>query len=380
MTSKARPDAGILRHNAESLIRTQVTSASALAELKGAITSRVGRIGGISRSIGPTKLADDLERVAAQMGSAVDSNTADVSTVLMREAHSLLDKLAAEHHGVGPLPALDVRAIRSSDIIKAFPEGFARDYVRAVANEAARSRTVTKEEAVSQPGIQPEVIVSSRRSVVAKVSRKNQEQVEAWLGQPDCHAIKTHGPHITSKELELRLAWRRPPNHGLPEADRWRGQDDGRVASRHKAAGAEVNAFRRPEGLAKPLDFFLDVANAHAGGLHGFLDEHAFGNKAAFFVSADAAGIEPADVHGFRGMGIDTVGGTKDWVAMRANAMKAADECGPPVRFVPHNVIAEGRDPGVRLTFFKEDGQWFMITCYPADRPGPDNVQLRSPS
>ncbi|WP_157552574.1 hypothetical protein [Jiangella gansuensis] len=369
---------GDLRRTVEDLLRLhaevpRLTDAAG-PEVTAPITALAETLratGGKHRAV--TELANDIAALAAGTADDLAPVVPASQAALRAAAHSVLGLLAVSHHQLDPLPPLGAVG---DDLADAFPEGFARDYVRTVLDDLPRGRATTKDEAKSQPGADQAAIIASREAAIAAVAPKYREQVRAWLEHPDCHAVELHGPHVTDRELELRVGWTRPPNHGTPDADRWRVRDDdGKVVSRH-SAGVEATRFSSPEAFVRPLEAFLDVAARHADGVDGFLDDHFAAGIAPVFVNSNSARLGPGGVVGFRGAGTGTKEAAKDWLKLRAAARKKDDECLPPVRSVAYDPIVEGSDPGVRLIFKKHADGWTMTTSYPAGEPSYDNVRL----
>lgn len=370
---------GNLRRTVEDLLRLhaevpRLTDAAG-PEVAAPITALAETLrgtGGKHRAV--TALADDIAALAAGTADDLAPVVPASQAALRTAAHSVLGLLAVGHHQLDPLPPLGPVG---DDLADAFPEGFARDYVRTVLDDLPRGRATTKDEAKSQPGTDQAAIITSREAVIAAVAPKYREQVRAWLEHPDCHAVELHGPHVTDRELELRVGWTRPPNHGTPGADRWRVRDDGKVVSKH-SAGVEATRFTSPEAFARPLEAFLAVAERHPGGPERLLTDNSDDGVTALYLPAASAGLSIDDAVGYRGAGIGTPWAASDWIKMRAGAMRKDDECQPPVGVLPYGVVSESPDPGVRLIFREHADGWVLTTYYPAGEPAADNTRLES--
>lgn len=374
---------GAIRNWVESLLRVHDAAAQQTAEVeKSTATAAVRAAALVSRADVPQSpaVADLIAAAGRSMTATVHATAQETSVRLATQAHQLLDLLAVKHHQADPLPPLDTIALSAGNVVTAFAPGFGRDYVSSIMRDLDRSKIVTKTDAKAQPGIQPTDVSRARWTLVSKISPKNRRQARKLLEHEECHAVEMHGPQVSDQELALRVAWRRPPDHGLDTADEWRVRDDGKVISKHGQGGWEAYAFTSPEAFARPLDAFLDLANSHPGGLDGYLDEHAMAGRATFFMSADLAGLRPGDAVGYRGAGTHDRNAAKDWRRSRADAMKKDDVCGPPAPIVRLDPIAAGARPGVRISFLRHAGSWTMITYYPTEAPLPDNLHLGEPT
>ncbi|MBB5787655.1 hypothetical protein [Jiangella mangrovi] len=373
---------GGVRRAVESLLHAHHDALRSLGGAADAARDRVTRVAEVARQAdhpAVRSVGDDVAAVAPGVERAMADLTAATGTVLAREVHALLDLLAVSHHGLDPLPALDLEPLAepadSRAFVAAFPAGFARSYVATVLADLPGGATTSKAEAAAHPGADQAAIDAARERILAVVAPEHRARVRAWLEHPDCHAVEIHGPQVGDRELELRAGWTRPPDHGTDGADKWRvREDDQKVVSEH-SVGIEASRFTSPEAFARPLGVLLDAASRHPDGLDGFLDQHFPAGIAPIFIDADRAGLAPGDATGFRGAGTGTPQAAKDWKKLRNSAMKKDGECLPPVHTVPYDPIQEGSDSGARL-IFKKRGTWSMTTYYPTGEPAYDNVRL----
>lgn len=249
-----------------------------------------------------------------------------------------------------------------------------------VLGDLSAGRATSKADAAAHPGADQAAIDAARERIIAVVAPEHRQRVREWLSHPDCHAVEIHGPQVSDRELELRAGWTRPPDHGTDGADKWRVRDhDHKVVSKHRA-GAEATRFASPQAFAHPLDVLLTHADQYPGGLDAFLDDHSDDGAVAFHLSATSAGLGAGDTFGHRGAGTGTPEAAKDWVQVRADAMRKADECTPPVRTLAFDPIDDGPDPGIRLVFRERPEGWGLTTYYPSAVPAPDNVRLEFPA
>ncbi|WP_053204585.1 hypothetical protein [Jiangella muralis] len=379
------PGQSVLRQAVESLLRACADAERDLHEVSARVAQSARRPSETARAARhplARRAADDVAGHAAAVPAELTALATATRMAIATEVHALLDLLAVGHHHLDPLPPLDTARLRVAGdpaFLSAFSDGFARSYVATVLGDQSRGRATSKAAAAAHPHTEQADIDAARDRIVAAVAPEHRDLVRTWLSHPDCHAVQVHGPQVGDRDLELRAGWTRPPDHGTDGADSWRVRDDGKVVSRHRA-GTEASRFTSPESFARPLDAFLTHADRYPGGLGGLFADHADDGAVAFFLPADTAGLRPADASGFRGTGTDTDESARDWVRVRADAMRREGECAPPVRTLAFDPLVDGTDPGVRLVFRERPNGWTLTTYYPTSAPGPDNVRLENPA